>query len=126
MAFAHHDAAHGDERRGGEAEFFGAEKGSDDNVAAGLEFAVGLHLDSGAQVVEQEDLLSFGEAKFPGKPGVLDGTERRSAGTARVSGDEHDIGVGFGDACGNGADADFRHQLDGDARLRVDVLQIVD
>ena len=43
VALAHHDAAHGDERRGGEAEFFGAEQRGDDDVAAGLQLAVGLH-----------------------------------------------------------------------------------
>ena len=42
VALAHHDAAERDERRGGEAEFFGAEQRGDDDVAAGLELAVGL------------------------------------------------------------------------------------
>jgi len=76
VALAHHDAAHGDERGGGEAELFRAKQGGDDDVAAGLQFAVGLHLDARAEVVEQEDLLRFGEAEFPGKSRVLDGTER--------------------------------------------------
>src|ERR1700694_5500893 len=38
MTFAQHDAAHGDQRRGGEAKFFGAKKSSDDYVASGLQF----------------------------------------------------------------------------------------
>ena len=89
----------------------------DDDVAAGLELAVSLHADAAAEIVEQQNLLGFGEAEFPGKAGVLDGAERRSAGAAGVAGDEHDIGVGLGDARRDGADADFRDELDGDARL---------
>jgi hypothetical protein len=46
MADAHHDAARGDERRGGEAELLGAEQRGDDDVAAGLELAVGLDRDA--------------------------------------------------------------------------------
>ena len=57
---------------------------------------------------------------------MLDGAERRSAGAAGVAGDEHDIGVRLGDAGSDGADANFRDELDGDARLRVDVLEVVD
>ena len=126
VALAHHDAAHGDEGHCGEAEFFRAEQGGDDDIAAGLQLAVGLHADAAAQIVEQQDLLRFREAEFPGQAGVLDGAERRSAGAAGVAGDEHDVGVSFGDAGGDGADADFGDQLDGDARLRVHVLEVVD
>ena len=50
----------------------------------------------------------------------------RSAGTAGVAGDQHDIGVCLRNARGNGTHADFRDQLDGDARLGIDVLQVVD
>ena len=57
---------------------------------------------------------------------MLDGTERRSTGAAGVAGDEHDIGMRLGNACGDGADADFRNQLYRDASLRIDVLEIVD
>ena len=65
MADAHHDAAERDERRGGEAEFLGAEQRGDDDVAAGLELAVGLDGDAAAQIVQHERLVRFGEAEFP-------------------------------------------------------------
>ena len=42
MADAHHDAAGGDQRRGAEADFFGAEQRRDRDIAAGLDLAVGL------------------------------------------------------------------------------------
>ena len=117
VALAHHDAAHGDERRGGKAELFSAQQRGDDDVAAGLQLAVGLHLDAAAQIVEQQNLLRFREAELPGQAGVLDGAERGSAGAAVVAGDEHDVGMGLGDTGGDRAHAHFRDQLDGDARL---------
>ena len=126
MALAHHDAAHRDERRRGKAEFFGAEQRSDDDVAAGLQFAVGLHADAAAQIVQQQNLLRFGQAEFPRNARMLDGTERRCAGAAAVAADEDDIGMSLGNARGDRADADFGDQLHGDARLRIDVLQVVD
>ena len=126
VALAHHDAAHGDQRHGGKAELFRAQQRGDNHVAAGLQLAVGLHLDAAAQIVEQQHLLRLGQAQFPGQAGVLDGTERRSAGAAVVAGDEHHVGMRLGDACRNRAHANFRNQLDRDARLRVHVLQVVD
>ena len=117
VALAHHDAAHGDQRHGGKAELLRAQQRGDHHIAAGLQLAVGLHLDAAAQIVEQQHLLRLGQAKFPGQPGVLDGTERRSAGAAVVAGDEHHIGMRLGDARSHRAHAHFRDQLDGDARL---------
>ena len=43
-----------------------------------------------------------------------------------MAGDEDDIRVGLGNACGDGSDADFRDQLDVDAGARVGVLEVVD
>ncbi len=126
VADAHHDAAGDDERRGGEAELLGAEQRGDDDVAAGLELAVGLHDDAVAQAVEQQGLLGLGEAELPGAARVLERGERRGAGAAVVAGDEDDVRVGLGDAGGDGADADLGDQLDVDAGRRVGVLQVVD
>ena len=36
------------------------------------------------------------------------------------------VGASLADAGGDGADTDFRNQLDRHARLRIDILQIVD
>ena len=126
MALAHHDAAHRDQRGRGETEFFGAEQSSNHDVAAGLQFAVGLNANAAAQIVQQQNLLRLGQAEFPRNAGVLDRTQRRSSGAAAVAADEDDVGVSFRNACGNRADADFGHQLHGDARLRIHVLQVVD
>src|SRR5580658_6980924 len=126
MAFAHHDTAHGDQRRGGKTKFFGAEQSRDDHIAAGLQFAVGLHADAAAQIVEQQYLLRLGQTQFPGNARMLDGTQRRSAGAAAVSADQHDVGVGLGYAGRDRAYPDFGDQLHGDTGPRVDVFQIVD
>ena len=125
MADAHHDAAGGDQRPGAEAEFLGAEQRADDHIAAGFDLAIGLQNDPAAQVVQHQRLLRFGEAQFPGNAGIFDAGQRRSAGAAAVAADENVIGLGLGDARGDGADADFADQLHADPRLAVDVLQIV-
>ena len=44
----------------------------------------------------------------------------------RIAADQHHVGMRLGHARGHRAHAHFGHQLDRDARLRVDVLQIVD
>ena len=126
VADAHHHAAHDHERRGGEAELLGAEQRGDDDVATGLELAVGLHDDAVAQAVEQQGLLGLGEAELPGTARVLERGERRGAGAAVVAGDEHDVGVRLGDARGDRADADLGHQLHVHAGTRVGVLEVVD
>ena len=48
-----------------EAELLRAEQRGDDDVAAGLELAVGLHDDPVAQAVDQQRLLGLGQAQLP-------------------------------------------------------------
>src|ERR1022692_1306121 len=50
VTLAHHDTTHSDQGGCSEAEFFGAEQSSDNNVTACLQLAVGLDLDTAAQV----------------------------------------------------------------------------
>ena len=125
MADAHHDAAQRDQRRGGKTKFLRAQQRGDDDVAAGLQLAVGLHGDAAAQIVQHERLMRFGQAQFPRKAGVLDAGLRRGAGAAVVAADQHHVRVRLGHAGGDGADADFGHQLHADARVVVGVFQIV-
>ena len=73
-----------------------------------------------------QHLLRFGQPQLPRNAGVLDRCERRRARAAVVSADQHDVGMRLGDARGDRADADLGHQLHRNARLRIDVLQIVD
>lgn len=126
VADAHHDAAGDDEGRGREAVFLGAQEGGDDDVASGLHLAVGLDDDAVAQAVEQQGLLGLGQADLPGGAGVLEGGQRRGAGTSVVAGDEDDVGVGLGHADGDGAHARFGDQLDVDPCGGVGVLEVMD
>ena len=118
MADAHHDAAERDERRGGETEFLRAEQRGDDHVAPGLQLAVRLDADAAAQIVQHERLVRFGEAEFPRHARVFDRGQRRRARAAVVTADQHHVRVRFGDAGGDGADADFGDELHADARVR--------
>ncbi len=59
---------------------------------------VGLHHYAAAQFVAHQRLVRFGQAQFPGQAGVADRAERRGAGAAVVAGNEHHVGVGFGNA----------------------------
>ncbi len=114
MALAHHDAAGRDQRRGGEAEFVGAEQRTDHDVASGAETAVDLHHDAAAQPLAHQRLVGFGETDFPGAAGVLDRGQRRGAGAALEARDGDMVGARLGNAGRDRADADFGDQLDRD------------
>ena len=122
MALAHHDAADGDQRRGGEAEFVGAKKRADHHVAAGADAAVDLHGDAPAQAIGDQCLVGLGQPDLPRRAGMLDRCQRRSAGTALEAGDGDVIGARLRHAGGDRADANFGDELDGDVAVRVDVL----
>ncbi len=65
MALAHHDAAHGNQRRGREAKLLRAQQRGDGHVAAGLQFAVHLQPHAAAQIVEHQHLLRLRKAQAP-------------------------------------------------------------
>ena len=124
MADAHHDAASDDERCGGEPEFLGSEQRRNHHVAPGLQLSVDLDDDAVAQVIQHQDLLRLGEPEFPGNAAVLDGRQRRRAGSAIVTRDQHHIGVRLRDPGGDRPNAYFRDQFHVHARDRVGVLEI--
>ena len=107
VALAHVDAAEGDEGDGAEVIFFGAEDGGVDDVETGAQATIGPKSYAAAQIIEHQYLLSLGESEFPWQAGVFDGRNRGGAGSAFVTGDEDDVGIGLGDAGGDGADACF-------------------
>ena len=126
VADPHHDAAHDDQRGGGEAVFLGPEQSGDHHVAAGLHLAVGLDDDPVAELVEHERLLGLGQAQLPGDAGVLDRGQRAGAGAAVMAADQDDVAVGLGHARGDRADADLGHELDADPRPGIAVLEVED
>ena len=79
-----------------------------------------------AQTVEHEGLLGLGEADLPGRAGMLEGGEGRSARAALEARDRDVVGARLGDARRHRADADFRDELHRHVGRRVHVLQIED
>src|SRR3974390_1453404 len=65
VAFAHHHAAGGDQWRGSEAEFVGAEKRAYHHITAGADAAVDLHANPAAQAVDDQRLMGPFQAAFP-------------------------------------------------------------
>src|SRR5579859_6245987 len=126
VAHAHHHAPAYDQRRAGEAELLSTEQHGDDDVAAGLELAVALHDDPVTQAVLEKGLLRLGDAKLPGRAGVLDRRERRCAGAAIVARDQDHVAPRLRDPRRHGADPDLGNQLHMDSGAWVRVLQIVD
>ena len=72
VALAHHDAAHGNQRRRGEAEHFGAEARSNGHVHAVAQAAVGLKRHAPAKPIEHQRLVRLGNAELEGQARVLD------------------------------------------------------
>ena len=92
----------------------------------GLELPVGLHRDAAAQIVQHQRLVRLRQSQLPGKARMLDAGLRRGAGAAVMAADQDHVGMALGHASRNGADADFRDQLDADARLVIGVFQVMD
>ena len=76
VALAHHDAAHRDQRRGGEADLFRAKNGAERDVPARLHAAVGLEYDTTAQVVHDQRLVGLGNTELPRQSSVFDAGQR--------------------------------------------------
>ena len=126
VAHPHHDAASRNQGRGGEAELVGAEERAHDDVASGAQTAIDLHGNAAAQAICHQGLMGFSKTNFPRRARMLDRGERRSAGAALESGNGDMIGARLGHAGGNGADTDFRDELDRDETAGIDVLEIED
>ena len=125
VALAHHDAAEGDEGRGGETELLRAEQRRDCDIAPGLQLTIGLQHHARTEVVHHQHLMRLRDAEFPRHAGVLDGRERRCARAATVPGDDQVIRAGFHHAGGDGADTDGGAEFHADARVGIAVLQVV-
>ena len=65
MAFSHHNAAHGNEWCGGEAELLSTQQAGKSDVAAGTELAVSLDDYTTTKVVEHQSLVSLCETQLP-------------------------------------------------------------
>ena len=105
MTLAHHQTAERDKRDRAYAEFLSAEHRRDDDVAACSQSAVGPQRHMRAQIVERQNLIGLGEPQLPWRAGEFDRCLRARACAPDMAGDEDDVGFGFRNACGDGADA---------------------
>ena len=69
--------------------------------------------------------MCFAQTNFPGQSRVLDGSQRRGAGSAVVPADGDYVRAGFCDSCRDDADACAGNQLHADTRPGIDGAQIV-
>ena len=66
VAHPHHDAAHGDQRRGGKAKLLRPQHTGDGHVPPGHQLAIGLQHHPGAQAVFHQGLVGLGQTQLPG------------------------------------------------------------
>ncbi len=126
MALAHHDAAGCNQRSSRETELVGTKQRTDDHVATRTKTAIDLKRDARTKAVEHQCLVGFGKADFPWRTGMLERGQRRRTRTAIITRNGDVVGARLSNTGGNGTNAHFRHQLDGNIGNRIDVLQIVD
>ena len=110
----------------GNPPFLGAEQRGDGHVRAVRNWPSVCTMIRLRRSFMHQHLVRLGQAELPGNAGVLDRSLRAGAGAAVVAADQDDVRLALGDARGDGADADFGHQLDADPRVAVGVLQVVD
>ena len=125
LAYAHHPAAHGHQRRRREAELLRAQQQRDHHVMAGHQLAVGFQGHLLAQPVPAQHLVGLRQADLPGQARVVHAAQRRRAGTALSAGDQDSAGAGLRHAAGNRAHPGGGNQLHGHLRLLVGALQVV-
>ena len=126
MANPHHPAAHGDQRRGGKAEFLRPQQQRYHHVVAGHQLAVRFQRHLLAKAVSAQHLMGFGQADFPGQASVMHAAHRRGSRAALAAGNQDAARSGFRNPAGDGTNAGGGNQFDGDLGLLIGALQIVD
>src|SRR5579884_3393099 len=90
-----------------------------------VQAAIDAHANAAAQSIAHQRLLRFGKAQLPRSSGMLDAAQGRGSSAARVSGDNHVIGIGLRNAGSYCADSRFGNQFHADARGWIDLLQVM-
>ena len=125
MAFAHHDAAFHDQRRGGKTEFIRTQQRADSHVTSGFHLTIGLHAHTAAQAVQHQCLLGFCQTDLPRATAMFDRRPRRCARTTVMTCNHHMVGLALGNASGNRTDTDFGYQFHADVAMGRNIFQIV-
>ncbi len=126
LAAAADRAAEADHRQGAEADPVGAEAVQFDDVVAGAVAAVGPDLDPVAQPGLHQRPVHGAGADVRGQADVAQRVLAGGAGAALEAGEGDDVGAGLGDPEADRADVRHHRDLDRDAHVRVDGLQLVD
>jgi hypothetical protein len=126
MALAHHDAAHGDKRRGSKTPLFSAEQTGNGDVASCPQLTISLDNDATTKIVEDKSLMSLGKTQLPWKTSVLDTGPSGGTGTTIVTRDENVISLGFGNTGSDDTNTSLGDELDRDTSAGVGALEIVD
>ena len=119
IADAHHDAAQGDERGCGEAEFLRAQKRRHGDVPARHQLSVRLDDDPVSEIVQHERLMRLGDDRVP-----REGPRGASPSWATPPCRRRNLEIRttsakpFGNAGRDRSDAGLRDELDVDARSR--------
>ena len=126
VANTSHDAASGNHRNGTETVLVGTHESGLDDVKTGAAATVGAQDDALPKAVLNESSVRFDETHLQRTTAVLDGRQRRRAGTTIATRNLDDVGVRLGDAGRDRADARLGHELHGHLRVLVDHVQVID
>jgi hypothetical protein len=122
---AHHDATHGDERRGSKAPLLSSKQTGDGHITSSPQLTVSLDDDATTEVVENKSLVSLGKTQLPGETGVLDTSPSRGTSTTVVTRDEDMVSLGFGNTRSDDTNTSLGDELDGYTSAGVGALKIV-
>ena len=126
MTYAHHAAAHGDQRSGCKAEFLCAQQQRNRNVMAAHQLAIRFKGDALTQTIPAKNLMCFRKTDFPGKSRMVNAAHGCCAGTTFAAGNQYTFCARLCNAAGNGSHASGRDQLDRHAGVFIGALKIVD
>ena len=125
IAYTHHDAADSYQRCCCKAKFFRTQQSGDNNIASCHQLTVCFQCYTVTQIIQQQRLVCFHKSQLPRQSGMIDGSTRRSTGTAVITADKYNISAGLNYAGSNRTDADLAYQLDADAGTGISILQVV-
>ena len=124
MTLAHHHTSQNNQRRGSESKLIGSQKSHADDIASGLQLAVGLKTYHPAKLVKYQSLLGLAHSHFRRSSGIAYRRCRRSTRTSLGTGDHNQVGLGFSYTRRNGSHSAFGHQLHADLGTGIHILEI--
>ncbi len=125
MALPRHNAPNREQRRRAETKLVGAKNRSEHDIPRKFQASVHAQREPRTQARANQRVVSFAQSNLPGKPRVLDGSQRRRSRAAIVPANSNDVSARLRHSRGNDAHAGAGNKLYTDARPRVHRAQIV-